>query len=269
MLGKILKYEFKATARVFFPLYGCLLLLAVLNIIMLKLNGLFQTDAGSILNIIALFVTVLLFLYLIAVFLVTVILCIMRFYKNLLRNEGYLMNTLPVSGWTHIGGKLIASVVWSLISIVVIGLAGVLLFFGLSGLSLSGFFQEVVRLFQTIGTEINAEGYLVLLEVGVLCLAGLIDFYLAVFAALTIGHSFYRHKMLFSVIAYFVFSAVENLINSGIIWVANHFSLMQITNDMTQVPHGYLWMLIGEMLVFAVIYGCIGRYFLKNRLNLQ
>ena len=31
MLGKLLKYETKATARIFLPLYGALVLLAVIN----------------------------------------------------------------------------------------------------------------------------------------------------------------------------------------------------------------------------------------------
>ena len=41
-------------------------------------------------------------------------------FKNLLQNEGYLMNMLPVKSWQHITAKLIAAVVWSFVSVLVV-----------------------------------------------------------------------------------------------------------------------------------------------------
>ena len=43
-----------------------------------------------------------------------------RFYKNLLSGEGYLMHTLPVRPWQHIASKLIAAVVWTVLSFFVV-----------------------------------------------------------------------------------------------------------------------------------------------------
>ena len=47
---------------------------------------------------------------------------IQRFYKNLLRDEGYLMLTLPASVHQQVWSKLIVSSVWFIITGVVVGL---------------------------------------------------------------------------------------------------------------------------------------------------
>ena len=52
-----------------------------------------------------------------AVIIVTFIIIIQRFYKNLLCDEGYLMNTLPVSVWKNITSKLIVATVWNIVSL--------------------------------------------------------------------------------------------------------------------------------------------------------
>lgn len=45
-------------------------------------------------------------MFLCAVVVITFIVILLRFYKNLLQNEGYLMNMLPVKSWQHITAKL-------------------------------------------------------------------------------------------------------------------------------------------------------------------
>ena len=270
MLGKILKYEFKAPARGFFPLSGCLLLLAVLNVVMLKLNDFFQTNGANLLNIITVITTTLLVLYLIAIFIVTVILCIMRFYKNLLGDEGYLMNTLPVSAWTNIGGKLIVSVIWSVLSIMIIVLAGAVFAFGISNVTFIEFFQGLGRFFTMFSEEFGLDGWLAVFEFCILCLFSLVSFYCVVYASLAIGHSFTKHKMMFSVLAYIVFSIVENIISGFFIWVLNRIDMVHITvNHVKDVPHGFIWLLCAGIAVYAAVYYCISRYFLSKRLNLQ
>ena len=51
----------------------------------------------------------------VAVMIVTLIIIIQRFYKNLLCDEGYLMNTLPMSVWKNITSKLVVASygIWS------------------------------------------------------------------------------------------------------------------------------------------------------------
>jgi len=117
MLGKLLKYEFKATARTLLPLYAALLIISVISNLLLHSD--FQI--ASVISI-TVFGALLM-----AVFIVTLILMIQRFYRNLLSDEGYLMFTLPVKTNRLIFSKMIVTFVWFLIAGIVGGISGLLL----------------------------------------------------------------------------------------------------------------------------------------------
>lgn len=100
MLRKLLKHEFRATARVMIPLYLITVLLAVLTRAtalwaeMVTFDGMLGRNFLALLSGIIIFGFV---LALIATFVVAVILAILRFRSNLMADEGYVMFTLPVS----------------------------------------------------------------------------------------------------------------------------------------------------------------------------
>lgn len=101
MLGKLIKYEFKACGRTFFPLYIGILVLAAINGLCNNYNIFSIGDNGtslsfSIENVQGILMLVLFALF-VALFVLTILLTIQRFKKNLLDEEGYLMFTLPVS----------------------------------------------------------------------------------------------------------------------------------------------------------------------------
>ncbi len=110
MLGKLLKYEWKATARIFLPLFVLLLILTPITKLVLSLDifkGFTQiipslTLISYIVLIIAICVTAFIFM-------------IYRFYKNLLTEEGYLMFTLPVSVHSIVLSKAIVSFFWTIL----------------------------------------------------------------------------------------------------------------------------------------------------------
>lgn len=269
MLGKLLKYEFKATAKEFLALYGCLILLAIVNVILLKVSDIFHAEFNllSILSGIAVFVLV---LYLAAIFIITVILCITRFYKNLLGDEGYLMNTLPVSTWANIAGKLIVSVIWSIASIAVILIACLIIGLGLSNVSTLEVFQMVSRAFSVFTREFGGGGYLAVFEMAILGIVSLAGFYLTVYAALTIGHSFAKHKLLLSIAAYAAMSVIETILKSIGILIMDNISYIHLSiNRINEIPHGYIWIMTASAAVFAAAYYVITHYFLKHKLNLQ
>ena len=109
MLGKLLKYELKATSRVFIPLYIAILVVSIVNGLSLNLE---------ILNIQGLATIVLMCLF-ISLFVITIVVTIQRFNKNLLKDEGYLMFTLPVSSKHLVLSKYLTSLIWTFLSFVV------------------------------------------------------------------------------------------------------------------------------------------------------
>ena len=121
MLGKLMKYEFKATSRMLLPINGAMLLFALINRLFMELNF-FQTGNMAI-SALATVMAVMYVMVIIAAFVITLIVIIQRFYKNLLTDEGYLMFTLPVKAHSHITSKGIVAFVWYLASFVVCALS--------------------------------------------------------------------------------------------------------------------------------------------------
>ena len=118
MLGKLLKYELKATSRVFIPLYIAILVVSIVNGLSLNLE---------IFNIQGLATIILMCLF-ISLFVITIVVTIQRFNKNLLKDEGYLMYTLPVSSKHLVLSKYLTSLIWTFLSFVVAFLSFTIIF---------------------------------------------------------------------------------------------------------------------------------------------
>ena len=147
MLKKLLKYEFKATGRVYGGLYLAILAVAVLMGVSFQIPALLVHTAP---------IAVLMLVYMglgVAIAVMTVLSIIQRFTRNLLGREGYLMHTLPVSNAQLILAKLIPSIVWVLCSIVVVLLSFVL--FSLFGTLNSAAVSEFFHAFSRYGSEIG------------------------------------------------------------------------------------------------------------------
>ena len=103
MLRKLLKHEFRATARIMLPLFGLLVLASVgAN---LSIRGMLDSDS-TFLSTLGTILIMLFTVAIVAVGIMAFILMINRFYKNLLQDEGYVMMTLPVSIHQQIWSKL-------------------------------------------------------------------------------------------------------------------------------------------------------------------
>ena len=119
MLGKLLKHEFRATGRTLLPVIGAVLALCVLANISIRILNV--TDSTFVTILFGLIVSFFVLSIFVAAVMTTVVM-VMRFYRNLLRDEGYLMHTLPVSVHELVWSKLIASFVWFLVTGLVIWL---------------------------------------------------------------------------------------------------------------------------------------------------
>ena len=214
MLGKLLKHEFTATGRQMLPMFGVLAGLVVLaNISVLML----QREIGGLLALLFIFVLIATFIAVIVAELMPIIVMVIRFYKNLLRDEGYLMHTLPVSVHELIWSKLIVSLVWFLATNLAIFLLG-----GLSALFQSGTdLGEIFRSFPSLAelqemvpeiTRLNVTGF-ALEFAAALILAGIVTC-LHFYAAMSLGHMFSKDKVLYSILFFIAIDIVFNVIGN-------------------------------------------------------
>ncbi|MDR2136049.1 MAG: hypothetical protein LBO76_05480, partial [Treponema sp.] len=110
MFVKLLRYEFKALMRVMLALYLVLLALALVTGIYNRIvsGGNFDQNTDSISLIWVVAVSIL--------FIVNIVTVITRFRDNLLKDEGYLMFTLPVPEWALVASKAAAALCTFLLS---------------------------------------------------------------------------------------------------------------------------------------------------------
>ena len=267
MLGKLMKYEFRATAIYFLPIYVVLVLVSglryVVSLISQKFSNVFSAFSGFSLSAIYLLLAL-------GLAITTFIVIIIRFYKNLLGTEGYLMFTLPVSVEQNILAKLIPSVVWFFGSCVL----GMLTIAPAMGLR---FNDNPFTMFTGIRLGDVPEILLaVLMVIG--SIAGTFLFY---YLCMCIGQMFNSHRFLVSAGAYIVIQTVLQILGIAFIWIcASSFSsqafvawLSNAFAFLDKIPSGsliYLFLIAANILSYGIAAALffIDSAILRKRLNL-
>lgn len=268
MLRKLMQYEFTATGRIFLPLYGALLVVAIIQRLFLNFN-INQVDNLS-LGIIASSVPMMFSILLVAVFVTSFIMMIQRFYKNLLTSEGYLMFTLPVSVSKLIWSKLIVILVWMILSAVMAVLACCILVMRLS--DIASFFTVLGQLF----VEITEMGYWgIAIEFVVCVLSMMVSMILSIYLSMAIGQLSDKHKLLCSVGAYIGLNiVVNNILFAVLVEVAasplGYGLASGVLATLTKVQAlGVTFAgLIILYVAMSAVYFILTRYILTKKLNL-
>ena len=274
MLRKLLKHEFRATGRIMLPVIGILLATSVAANLSLRyllgsdvwffstLGILLLTAFGSAIG---------------GVFIVSFILMIQRFYKNLLQDEGYVMLTLPVSIHQHIWSKLIVSSVWFIVTALAVILACCITAFDLTIIKeilwgLGELFQELRKL----QAYYAINGTAIAIEMIVLVFLGLVAMCLQFYSALAAGHSLPTHKMAWSVAWYFGLQFAFQIIAFSLIQILDQINFFnwgifhpEIHLDAMAGIHIGMAMMIFLTVVHGAIFYGITTFFLKKRLNLE
>ena len=263
MLRKLLKHEFRATARIMLPLFGLLVLASVgAN---LSIRGMLDSDS-TFLSTLGTILIMLFTVAIVAVGIMAFILMINRFYKNLLQDEGYVMMTLPVSIHQQIWSKLIVSTVWFAATVLVIILACCITAFDIR------FMGELWREMKNI---VLANGAAFALEALILCILGSVSFCLRAYSAMAIGFSRPNHKGLFSVAAYIGIGVVLQILGGIVISLLNdswfHRLLLGWEPQLSAVAamHLGMWLLILLETIYAAAFYFLTVYFLQKHLNLE
>ena len=261
MLKKLINHEMKAIGRLLLPLYLVLAVLTVLDRIVINLD-IFTGFATLIPG----FITFTYVILILAVIIVSSVIIVLRFYKNFMQDEGYLMFTLPVKPSQLINSKLITSIIWSGISTVVVAV------------SLFGAFvtkDTFVSLWDEIAIEFarakeQMGGYFVifLCELLILIIISMVFNILHIYSSIAIGQLFSGHKILGSFAAYIVLNIVLQVISTTIIIIVS-LIFKDTLVEFESVPTLILPLTIVYVLVFNFIFYYITNYIFKKRLNLE
>lgn len=273
MLGKLLKYEFRATGRSMLPVLGVMTLLVALANVSVRV---LDKNIGGFLAVLfglIFFATV---IAVIAAEIMPIVVMVTRFYRNLLGGEGYLMHTLPASVHSLVWSKLIVSCVWMLLTNLVIFLLGGLSALHLGDLSLgqimAGFpsSAEIRAALEQMGVG-GGDVTLLLVEMALIVVLVQLVTCLHFYAAMSLGHMFTRHKGLFSVLFFLGFSYLFSAIFSsfGVSQLSNEvFGTVETALDSIRLAQFILGESIGATLIQGVVFYIATVLGLEKGLNL-
>lgn len=263
MLGKLIKYEYKATAKIFLGLYimVCLLTAGSKAMLVIQNSAIAQSIAFKIMFgiIIASYV-----IALIAIGAVTFIVLIKRFYDNMLKDEGYLSFTLPVSVGEHIASKTIVSYSWMVATIAMICLSVFALFY-------SNDVNYVKAMSEFCSAVSNDGGWNYIIETLVAFFVGLLSMIILMYTCLSLGQLYTKHRIVGAVIAYIGSYTIGQIVNVVFLVI-----LMGSTGayDIEQFNGDYF---ANAVMIFSIIYQLvvivvgtvITHFILSRKLNLE
>lgn len=193
MLGKIIKHEFKATYKTALTMILSVLLVGGL----VRMMDMVSFD-GTIWRIIEMIMAVFYLLLLIAVPVSMFVVSIARFYRTMVKDEGYLTHTIPVKKTQLINGKLITSVIWIIISIMVIPLSLLI------NVKTSIYtFRDIAELLKLVFS--NSTYIMDCVMFILLIIVSIMTSLLLCYASIGMGQMFNGHRLAGSVLFYFIF----------------------------------------------------------------
>lgn len=291
MLGKLMKYDLKSMLRTFAPLW---ILTPVVSLLFgLTVWGSYGSEGEqtrlksrvellfgmgeNVSDIVGVVMALVFFGILVALAVVTVLFVIQRFWNGLLKDEGYLMFTLPVKPWELITAKGLCATIAVTVSVLV----GFFSFFVIYCVSIAhlfslfGVWDQMKDLLWDFLRSIDVSGAWLtffLLEFAVLMILSLTKSIYSVYAAMALGQLFEAHRVAGAVAAYFglsvVLSVIANLLSSlfGIDTASRFWLLIGVSSDDV-----FLSMAAGILLTLAqiVIFHVITERVLSTRLNLE
>lgn len=254
MLRKLLKYDLRANMKIYLFIWPAIIVFALIERIAIsaKLDGKLATILIST-------TTTIFVLAVIAAVIFALVVSIVRFYSGLLRDEGYLMFTLPVKPWQLILSKFLTALLTITVTIVLSVLASLYLFDGIRG-----FYETAKVLWQ----ELDLPTGTTLLLVGLICLASVCMGLLQVYLSCSIGHLFQKHRILWSVLVYYGINILIEIISVSSIVGLNAFSLFSI-NFTTADLNLMLTVVLAVQLALSTLYFFMTEHILRKKLNLE
>jgi len=224
MLTKLFRYEMRGTAKTFMWFYIAFAAIAVVNAFVNPFgmgSTSVQAASGASQGMMPAALVpdavkgMFMALYGISIFViavVTIVIIILRFYRNLLGDEGYLLMTLPVTREQHILAKLLAAVIWSVCTTVLIFLSFLFLF------QRAGILNEIVKgINELIANGAPVDRWIVQLVILLLvsCITGILMLY----AAMGTGPNIFKnHRLGGSILAFIIIYVASQFVMLGVVW---------------------------------------------------
>lgn len=278
MLAKLIKYDLKSMLRTMFPLWAAVLVVSILFGIQLIIiapdQGATFMDGQN--GILFLILSLLLFGVFTAMFVLNIIVVIQRFWRGLLKEEGYLMFTLPVSTRFLIISKALSALIINMISVVASFLCIFLIvtlgaFATRNNLSVFWFVDLWNSIMDSLdGSILDKTGWVLYwIIVGLL---NLLDNTYHAYAAMSIGQMSNKNRFITSIIAYLGLSFAVSTVTVPLMsfgYPDNLFRFNWFTISTQQITLPVLLLGLMVNIVQIAAYHVITEFILTKNLNLE
>ena len=267
MLGKLMKYEWKATWKLLVPLNLFIVVMSILASITVQLDFFDSDNDLVIMTGVILLMTYILSMFVITV--VTVIYLIYRFYTSVYGDEGYLLHTLPVDKHHIIIAKSVASASWIILNIILIYLSMLFL------VSTQERFVETItdgfRFYVEVVNDYNKIGAFEVIMTLVASFFAMLARILKVTACVSLGQLASNHKVLSSIGFYYAIYVVQR------IFTLFYYMMIELMNKASDHAYysypsffGTSWeFTLLTSLIYCVIFYFLTWYVMDRKLNLD
>ncbi len=259
MFLKLVKHELHETARMLLPVFGGLLLLSAMARAMIWVME--QNDHVVLVFMGTLFISLFVFAC-IACVILTAILMMVRFTKSVHGDEGYLTHTLPVGVHSILLSRLLITVLSLAAALGVTYLAIRLCTWNVK--AMEDFNMIFTSGFEYLGLD---SGFLWRVVASVF--VSLVTTVLLIFAAISIGHSFNRGKVGFSILFYFAMNTIASVISTLLALVFSSSFLDSEAAELSTFSQQSFLLSLCINLIFCGVYYFLTWIMTKKRLNLS
>ena len=269
MVKKLFKHEINAYLRIMLPVYGCLMIVAILG----RFIQLFEADTTvyAVINGSSIFAYV-----------VGVLICfgfstffsVVRFYKNLFTGEGYLTFTLPATPTQHLWVKLLTSLLFGFTSFIVVILSLMVI---MAGDVFNEVTKALVYMAKIFIPKIGFHIWLYLLEAVILLILTASFGVLLYYTCISIGQLSKKNRILCAVGVYIGYYFITQILGTIFMVVMTFFATTPFMEAIARfaVDHTYafihiiLCILIVLTAVMSLVCFIITRHIMTKKLNLE
>lgn len=264
MLGKLMKYEWKATWKL---LLTANLVTVVMTILAWALENVVKYPSEySLVDFMQTIVLFTFFFSVLAVSVGTVIYLIHRFYTSTYGDQGYLLHTLPVDTHHIIIAKVLVSTIWVLITEWIIIFSGVALLTG-SVDTLRNMMEGFVEVLELLGAEkITVFTGIMTIIAAVFSLLARV---LKVTACISLGQLSSNHKLMVSFAWYIGCYVVQRIIQTAYMAIVFAFYNSRSEVSLSSIFRSHWEITLLSGIIYSVVFYVLTWYVMSRKLNLD
>lgn len=268
MLGKLLKYDFKANFKYFLPMSIFMLLYSCLGTLLFRIDGNTQFSSNGLIEVLTVFAIIAFVIMIIGYIIVTQGIIVVNFYKSMVTDTGYLTHTLPVSKIALLASKLISGAAIVLLSYVVSVISTLIMFdIPANALKYRELIMEVMK--AAAYKEVLGSLPLFILSFTFALLASTIFSLSMYFMCIAFGQLMSHHKVIGSFVSYFVIQFIIQILCTILTYLSGGY-LSKINDSMIyHFMSSFFFGISGFTLLLSAGMIAITHYVFKRKLNLD